>query len=569
MPSNDPKDGKKGFGLDPEKAAPRQLAGKSWFFGIGINEYQHFSNLNNAVKDVKDLIILLQEQYGLDPDLVVTLFDEAAVRDNIIEELYALIKKIGPEDKLLIYYSGHGHLDPDTNLAYWIPQDARQQRTSSYIPNSIIRDLIKTIPSLHTLLISDSCFSGSLFVRGASRSDEAADELEQRRSRWGISSGRHDEAVYDGDPGTNSPFAASILKVLNRNRQAKLNVARLADQVVEMTRANYHQLPEGNPLFGVGHDGGQYVFRLAAGEGNLWERCLAEHSLPAYNDYLDQFPNGVHADEALHAIRELEEENKWQSTVRMDQIYAYRSFLQSFPEGKYAAEARNRIQQLRSEEREAEGEQHRDAVNIPDTTRKEVQREMPPKEKVDERHSVPYQKAVPESPSPSPLRKYLLYALGGLLLIVLAVWLPNWNNKGFYNPSYQNLTPFEGENNRYGYKNDAGEVIIPAQFDYAYAFSENRAVVEMDSLHAIINRKGDLLTPTKYQQIEAFSHGMAMVMLKGYYGFIDTTGNEVITLLYENAGSFDESNEAWVKMDGREFHIDKTGKCVRNCDEVK
>jgi len=344
---------KKGIGRAPGKdAAGRKPAGKSWFFGIGINEYEHFSNLNNAVKDVKDVLILLQDQYDLDPKRVITLFDEEATRDNIIDKLDDLVELVGPEDKLLLYYSGHGSLNKKTNLAYWIPQDAKRRRTSGYIPNSTIRDYIKAINSFHTLLISDSCFSGTLFVRGAARSDAAIDELAQRRSRWGIVSGRHDEEVYDGEPGANSPFAASILKVLKRNRHDKLNVARLADQVVEMTRSNYTQLPEGNPLFGVGHDGGQYVFRLVGSEANIWERCLAENSLAAFNAYLDRFPNGPHADEALQRIKELEEVKKWEWAGRIDQIYAYRSFLRSFPNGKFAADAKTRIQQLQEGEQE-------------------------------------------------------------------------------------------------------------------------------------------------------------------------------------------------------------------------
>ena len=362
-----PRDNQRGIG-DPSSSEKSSLpTGKSWFFGIGINSYEHFSNLNNAVKDVKDVLLLLQDQYHLDPQHVITLFDEEATRDNIIDKLDELVETVGADDRLLLYYSGHGSLRKTTNLAYWIPHDAKRQRTSGYIPNSTIRDYIKAINSLHTLLISDSCFSGSLFVRGASRSDEALDELEQRRSRWGISPGRHDEEVYDGEPGTNSPFATSILKVLERNRHDKLNVARLADQVVEMTRANYTQLPEGNPLFGVGHDGGQYVFRLVGSEANIWERCRAEHSLAAFNVYLDRFPNGPHADEALQGIKGLEEENKWEWADRIDQIYAYRSFLRSFPNGKFAADARTRIRQLQEGEQEGRELQLWNKAKVQDT----------------------------------------------------------------------------------------------------------------------------------------------------------------------------------------------------------
>lgn len=335
--------------------------GKSWFFGIGINRYLHFPDLNNAVRDVKDVLILLQHEYGIESERVITLFEEEATRNNIIDKLDELTSQVGPADKLIIYYSGHGHLNKHTNLAYWIPQDAQRNRASGYIPNSTVRDYIKSIPSLHTLLISDSCFSGTLFVRGTSRSTDAGEELEQRRSRWGIVSGRHDEEVYDGEPGTNSPFAASILNVLRRNRKDKLNVAKLADEVVEMTRANYTQLPEGNPLFGVGHDGGQYVFRLIGSEANIWERCITENSLAAHNAYLDKFPNGPHAGEALDRIKELEEENDWAGADRIDRIYAYQQFLRRFPQGKYAGEARKRITQLQEgDSRESEAFVQRD-----------------------------------------------------------------------------------------------------------------------------------------------------------------------------------------------------------------
>ena len=73
--------------------------------------------------------------------------------------------------------------------------------------------------------------------------------------------------MADGPPGENSPFAASILYVLQQNEWPKLNVSQLTEQVLEMTRANYQQLPEGSYLQGVGHKGGQYVFRIKGLEG--------------------------------------------------------------------------------------------------------------------------------------------------------------------------------------------------------------------------------------------------------------------------------------------------------------
>ena len=49
---------------------------KAHFLGIGIDAYQHFPKLSNAVKDVKDIAGILQEQYQFDPDNMVLLLDE-------------------------------------------------------------------------------------------------------------------------------------------------------------------------------------------------------------------------------------------------------------------------------------------------------------------------------------------------------------------------------------------------------------------------------------------------------------------------------------------------------------
>ncbi|MCB0566913.1 MAG: caspase family protein [Phaeodactylibacter sp.] len=249
-----------GFGRERQAVS----IGRYWFLGIGINRYLHFSPLYNAVKDVQDIAALLQQRYGLKASNTRILLDEEATRDNIIARLDELVDQAGPTEKVLIYYSGHGHLHPKTGKGYWIPYNAEKHHTAQYIRNSTILGYIEDINALHTLLISDSCFSGSLFVRGGIRSTTALEELEAIPSRWALCSGRHDEAVYDGEPGQNSPFAASIAEVLRTNRQPALNVVKLIDRVVEQTRANYEQLPEGNPLFGVGHKGGQYVFRLAS-----------------------------------------------------------------------------------------------------------------------------------------------------------------------------------------------------------------------------------------------------------------------------------------------------------------
>ena len=374
-------------------------SGKSYLLGIGIDQYEAFPDLNNAVKDVKDFIQVLKAKYELDE--VQTLFDQEATRDQIIEQLEHLIEVVLPEDKLIIYYSGHGHLNKQQR-GFWIPHDAKKGNTSRYISNSRIRDYINDIPANHTLLISDSCFSGSLFARAArSTSEGIAKDLEQRISRWAICSGRHDEVVADGKPGENSPFATSLIDILQFNSNTFLKVQTLADKVMEQTRYNYkEQLPEGNPLYGVGHKGGQYIFRLKAGITEAWAACEAKGTIAAYEAFLEkysdsnyaddakkqiaflkeeaawskakatntvvayytydrQFPNGRYSNLAWEMIKELEEEQKWELTRLKNMPSAYREYLQIYPKGKYSQEARDQMEAFFRSEQEALEEQRR------------------------------------------------------------------------------------------------------------------------------------------------------------------------------------------------------------------
>ena len=160
--------------------------GGNYLLAIGINAYKHFTKLYNARKDVQDFGILLTEQFGFLPDEPYSqyLLDQDATRRNILRKLHQLCDLVEPEDRVLIYYSGHGYLNP-RNLGYWIPVNAEKEEVGDYIANAEIRDVIKVMPCRHVLLISDSCFSGALLVRDATRRNEGSiSQWELNASRW-------------------------------------------------------------------------------------------------------------------------------------------------------------------------------------------------------------------------------------------------------------------------------------------------------------------------------------------------------------------------------------------------
>ena len=308
-----------------QKRFNNQSSGKSYFFGIGINAYQHFDQLNNAVKDVADIAKLLEDRY--DVEEVITLFDAEATRTNILAKLGALTKSLHSGDKLIIFYSGHGYLDY-RKRGYWIPVDAKQGQDDTYITNSRVSEYLEDMKSRHTLLISDACFSGTLLNSSRMRAIIALDEMERMSSRWVMCSGRANEVVADGEPGGNSPFAASILHNLTQNQALKLNVVKLADEVKKQTSSIYHQLPMYGPLRVAAHKGGEYIFHLKKGAEAAWAEAQLENSLIGYARFFRLYPTSIYAEKALLHIENLEKDYKaWEIAQKENSITSYSRYI--------------------------------------------------------------------------------------------------------------------------------------------------------------------------------------------------------------------------------------------------
>ncbi|MEM9984527.1 MAG: caspase family protein [Bacteroidota bacterium] len=231
----------------------RPAIGNNYLLLIGVNEYENWNPLHNAVKDCQDLASTLIQFYWFEPDKVISLYNHQATRENILETLEGLQEMIRPEDNLLIYYAGHGYYDELSGLGYWVPVDARLNKIPDFIRNSTIHDYLRTIDSKNTFLIADACYAGSLFAAYRGSVNENA------RSRWAFTSGDI-EKVWDGQPGQNSPFARYLIRFLRENSSPKLPANILIEEVGSLVQRNTAQTPQGSPLRLAGDDGGIFVF---------------------------------------------------------------------------------------------------------------------------------------------------------------------------------------------------------------------------------------------------------------------------------------------------------------------
>lgn len=128
-------------------------------------------------------------------------------------------------------------------------------------------------------------------------------------------------------------------------------------------------------------------------------------------------------------------------------------------------------------------------------------------------------------------------------------------------PFDQKIKPFK-ENNKYGYKDENGNVIIEPKYDYADKFQHDLANISLTNKVALIDRTGKIVIPFGiYDIIYSFREGMAMVSKSKKFGFIDITGKEKIPCSFDEADFF-RNGLSTVKKNNKEGIIDTSGKAI-------
>ena len=208
---------------------------------------------------------LLRERYGFQIEL---LLDRKATREAIFRAIRKLASSTKPDDSVLIYYAGHGDLDRLTNEGWWIPADARGGDPITYLDNSLVQTYIRSMQARHVLLISDSCYSGTLFGQARAMPPVIGDKyylnLYNEKSRWGMTSGNK-TPVSDQGSGGHSVFAYQLLKELRNSEKPYISTQELYTRIAPIISNNSEQTPLCRPIRNTGDQGGEFVFVASKG----------------------------------------------------------------------------------------------------------------------------------------------------------------------------------------------------------------------------------------------------------------------------------------------------------------
>ncbi len=146
---------------------------------IGINRYPDdtINDLQGTVNDARNMRDLLVGHLGFDSGQILLLTDAQATRAGILDGIRDwLVAGTRPGARALLYYSGHGHHQPDQDGdepdgqdEALVPHDARFEpvagnptRYANLILDDEIGALFDDLADRQAYLIVDSCFSGTI-----------------------------------------------------------------------------------------------------------------------------------------------------------------------------------------------------------------------------------------------------------------------------------------------------------------------------------------------------------------------------------------------------------------------
>jgi WD40 repeat protein len=212
----------------PENNAPASSGlVRTYALLVGVDDYDHHSNLVNPVNDVQTIQEELHDAYGSGTQTLAN-----PTRREFQEALHALADRdYGEQDQLLVMFSGHGYFDERIKRGYLAFRDSlpldEDPYFESYVSHGEVREILERLDCEHVLLIVDSCFAGTLdpfiaMAPGARPVDGGiglipAKQYIKRKLRFKtrryITAGGK-EYVPDGRPGQHSPFVRQLLAAL-------------------------------------------------------------------------------------------------------------------------------------------------------------------------------------------------------------------------------------------------------------------------------------------------------------------------------------------------------------------
>ncbi len=308
----------------------------SYALVIGESDYTNgWDPLAGVKADVTEVSRILEKD-GFTVESELNLTSEAF--KNRIERF---ISDYGyqPNNRLLIYYAGHGHTLKSSGdgreLGYVVPVDTPDpvKDETGFRRKAISMDTVqnyaKEIQAKHAIFIFDSCFSGKLVSRERVAVPPIIEESVAFPVRQFITAGAANQPVPD-----ESIFRRTFVRGLegeaDRNNDGYVTGTELADFLKEKVTnySNRAQTPQYGKINDVELDKGDFVFVSLKNQTVLVNNTTAQNETPV-----------------VAKDRTAVEREAWDLVKNSNDPQDFRSFLTDFPNGANAGNAKIKLEQ--------------------------------------------------------------------------------------------------------------------------------------------------------------------------------------------------------------------------------
>jgi hypothetical protein len=229
----------------PAQAQPAQKPGEQWAVLIAVQEHRYHpqANLKFTTQDADQLGKILTERAGVPADHILEMNDRSPpnrqpTRDNLLRELPAFLAKAKADDRVVVFFSGHGELHD--GQTYLVPADFRnEQKPQTLVPISKVREALTQCQAATKFLILDCCHAGGERAVGqASLPAETVAKALEPRNVPGLvvlASCQAEEKSYEWRERRHGYFTYWLCRALEGGADANGDGILTADEVYDYT----------------------------------------------------------------------------------------------------------------------------------------------------------------------------------------------------------------------------------------------------------------------------------------------------------------------------------------------
>lgn len=256
---------------------------------IGINTYEapRLTSLSAPVGDVALMKETLVRAMGAELGRVLTLTEQAATYQGILDAAQRAAQMTAPEDLLLVYYAGHAARVPDptgdleTGTSYMLCPRDMQMTGQNILPMRVLAEALAKAPARRVVLVLDALNAAAAGMFLTPLANAGKEYVLLAACGADQFSFEMDFPLPDGTSVRQGAFTYYLVQGLHGmadlSRDGRITASEAVEYArLEMDRKGHSQRPEL-----VGMTGGIVLAVTAAGEGALTGAAAAAQALAA------------------------------------------------------------------------------------------------------------------------------------------------------------------------------------------------------------------------------------------------------------------------------------------------